>query len=339
MTFKQINPFIAKVRTQMHIRHLSWMKRFDSRVSACITELGQDTPAMLSQAYTALHAAIEHEDQVFLIIQESALTATIEEWDQKRDNTYVGIRTMVEALGRIGTAAQKEASANVLNRMNHYKVDTHERYADESEKISQLIQDLQAQPLSADVETLGLTAQVATLKTENETTEQYLALRQEERAQQDPKAMTKAREATDEQYTLTVQVMNAFAIVEQQQGVSPYDTTIDNINSDQEYYIQHVFTKEKKLKTLKITDEVQFNYVQGETWATAIEEHPQENAGWAVSDDDLNHVLYMDQLLKKGADAVDATSKVASGEYTLETEETQPDDQGGGGEVTPVTPE
>ena len=101
MTFKQINPFIAKVRTQMHIRHLSWMKRFDSRVSACITELGQDTPAMLSQAYTALHAAIEHEDQVYLIIQESALTATIEEWDQKRDNTYVGIRTMVEALGRI----------------------------------------------------------------------------------------------------------------------------------------------------------------------------------------------------------------------------------------------
>ena len=74
MTFKQINPFIAKVRTQMHIRHLSWMKRFDSRVSACITELGQDTPAMLSQAHTALHAAIEHEDQVFLIIQESALT-------------------------------------------------------------------------------------------------------------------------------------------------------------------------------------------------------------------------------------------------------------------------
>ena len=58
-----------------------------------------------------------------------------------------------------------------------------------------------------------------------------------------------------------------------------------------------------------------------------------------MSDDDLNHVLYMDQLLKKGADAVDATSKVASGEYTLEAEETQPDDQGGGGEVTPVTPE
>ena len=242
------------------------------------------------------------------------------------------------ALMRIGTAAQKEALANVLNRMNHYKVDTHERYADESEKISQLIQDLQAQPLSADVETLGLTAQVATLKTENETTEQYLALRQEERAQQDPKAMTKAREATDGQYTLTVQVMNAFAVVEQQQGVSPYDTTIDNINSDQEYYIQHVFTKEKKLKTLKITDEVQFNYVQGETWAQAIEEHPQENAGWVVSDDDLNHVLYMDQLLKKGADAVDATSKVASGEYTLEGDEPQPDDQGGG-EVTPVTPE
>ena len=95
-TFKQINPFIARVSDQKHIRHLLWMKRFDSRVSACITELGDETPAKLSQSYTTLHAAVEHEDQVFLVIQESSLTATIEEWDQKRDNTYVGIRTMVD---------------------------------------------------------------------------------------------------------------------------------------------------------------------------------------------------------------------------------------------------
>lgn len=256
------------------------MKRFDSRVGACVTELGQDVAVKIRHAYEDLHAAVEHEDQVYLIIQESALTAVIEEWDQKRDNTYVGIRTIVEGLARIGTDAQKEAAANVLNRMGHYNVDTHERYADESEKISQLIQDLQAGTLATDIETLGLTAQVATLKTENDTTEQYLALRQEERAQQDPKAMTKARETTDEAYVLTVQVINAFAITDEQHGVSPYDTCIDNINSDQEYYIQHVFTKDKKLKTLKITDEAVFSYVQGETWATAIEEHPQENAGW-----------------------------------------------------------
>ena len=90
---------------------------------------------------------------------------------------------------------------------------------------------------------------------------------------------------------------------------------------------------------LKITDDLSFSYVQGETWAQAIEEHPTDNAGWAVSDDDLDHVLYEDQLLKKSGEAVDAKSKVASGEYTLEAEETQPDDQGGGGEVTPVMPE
>ena len=180
---------------------------------------------------------------------------------------------------------------------------------------------------------------MATLKTENDTTEQYLALRQEERAQQDPKAMTKAREATDEAYVLTVQVINAFTITDEQHGVSPYDTCIDNINSDQEYYIQHVFTKDKKLKTLKITDEAVFSYVQGETWATAIEEHPQENAGWSVSNDDLDHVLFGEQLLKKDDEAVDATSKVVTtGTYTLEGDEGG-GDEGGGGEVTPVTPE
>lgn len=340
-TFKQINPFIARVSDQKHIRHLSWMKRFDSRVQQnIIVEVGESTPAKITQAYNALHAAITHEDQVYLIIQESQLTQLIEEADQARDNTYVGIRTMTDALGRIGTAAQKEAATNVLNRIGHYNVDTHERYADESEKLTQLIQDLQSSPLSGDVETLGLTVQVATLKSQNEQTEYYLAQRQEERAQQDPKAMIKAREATDEAYTLIVQIINAFAITDEDNGVSPYDTCIDNVNSDQEYYVQHVFTKEKKLKTLKITDDISFTYVQGEKWNEAIEEHPQENAGWTVSDDDLDHVLYGEQVLMKGGEAVDATTKIVSGEYTLEGDEPQPDDQGGGGgEVTPVTPE
>ena len=122
-------------------------------------------------------------------------------------------------------------------------------------------------------------------------------------------------------------------------------TTFKQINpfiarvTDQEYYIQHVFTKDKKLKTLKITDEAVFSCVQGETWATAIEEHPQENAGWSVSNDDLDHVLFGEQLLKKDDEAVDATSKVvATGTYTLEGDEGG-GDEGGGGEVTPVTPE
>ena len=67
-TFKQINPFIGKVMNQKHIRHLSWMKRFDSRVGACVTELGQDVAVKVRHAYEALHAAVEHEDQVYLVI-------------------------------------------------------------------------------------------------------------------------------------------------------------------------------------------------------------------------------------------------------------------------------
>ena len=59
-------------------------------------------------------------------------------------------------------------------------------------------------------------------------------------------------------------VINAFAVVEQQQGVSPYDHAIDVVNQDQEYYVQQVFPR--GVKKLKIAANVYFSYYQGETW-------------------------------------------------------------------------
>ena len=54
MIYIQIPEISRLISRQKNIRHLSWMKRFDSRVSACITELGDETPAKLSQSYTTL---------------------------------------------------------------------------------------------------------------------------------------------------------------------------------------------------------------------------------------------------------------------------------------------
>lgn len=321
MTFKQIHPFMSRVSDQKHIRHLSWMKRFQGRVADnIVTPMGDDCPAQIADAYRAHSAAVSHEDQVYLIIQESQLTALIEEWDQRRDNTYVGIRTLTDALLRIGTDQQKQAAERVTGCLGHYKVSISERYQDESEKLTQLIQELEAQPLAADVATLGLTAHVATLKTENETTQRYLAMRQEERAQQDPQAMNKARAATDEAYTLLVTLINAYAVTQSEGGVSPYDQCIDYVNSDQDYYVQHVFTKDKRLRTLQVADGVAFTYVTGETWRQAIEARPDENQGWNLSPD-LEVCFGIQRLLTADGQSLPADAKVAPGEYRLEEKE------------------
>lgn len=331
--FKQIEPFVGKMQRAPHAAHLSWMQRFQERVQTLIvTELGQDCPAMIVSQNTALVAAVQAEDEAYRTITRSPLSEQIAEADQVRDNTFVGLRTMVEALGRVGTAAQKDAAPRVLQAMRDYQVNISEGYELESTHIAQLIQQLEVSPLADDCTTLAVTALVGQLKTENQQVQTLIAQRNEQQAGIDTAAMQRARQAADLVYVETVMVINAFAVVEQQQGASPYDHAIDVVNQDQEYYVQQVFPR--GVKKLKITANIYFSYYQGETWREAVDEGLQSNEGWTVSADD--EVLYQQRrLLDKQGEPVDAATKVEAGQYSLEAEaQTAPDS-----DVTPVTPE
>ena len=333
--FKQIEPFVGKMQRAPHAAHLSWMQRFQERVGTLIvTELGQDCPAMIVSQNTALVAAVQAEDEAYRTITRSPLSEQIAEADQVRDNTFVGLRTMVEALGRVGTAAQKDAAPRVLQAMRDYQVNISEGYELESTHIAQLIQQLEVSPLADDCTTLAVTALVSQLKTENQQVQTLIAQRNEQQAGIDAQAMQRARQAADLVYVETVMVINAFAVVEQQQGVSPYDHAIDVVNQDQEYYVQQVFPR--GVKKLKITANVYFSYYQGETWREAVDEGLQSNEGWTVSADD--EVLFQQRrLLDKQGEPVDAATKVEAGQYSLEAEAQAAPDSGG--DVTPVTPE
>ena len=241
--FKQIKSILGTLKDQKNVRHLSFLKRFTKRMQNNVVEsLGANCPQKLQKAYQLLAQKVVSEDEVYLVSQKSELTAQIDDWDKKRDNTYVGIRTLAEALQRIGTAEQQEAAAKVLGRIGQHKIDVNERYEDEGEKLEQLVQDLQG-PLATETAALGLTAQVATLKEQNDQTEHYLELRQNERADQSPQAMKIARDASNDAYELMVTLINAYAIVEESNGTSPYDTCISYVNSDIKYYEDHVFNK------------------------------------------------------------------------------------------------
>ena len=126
-------------------------------------------------------------------------------------------------------------------------------------------------PLADDCTTLAVTALVGQLKTENQQVQTLIAQRNEQQAGIDSQAMQRARVAADLVYVETVMVINAFAVVEQQQGVSPYDHAIDVVNQDQEYYVQQVFPK-AKLKKVKITDAISFYFTTNETWKKAVEQ-------------------------------------------------------------------
>ena len=74
--------------------------------------------------------------------------------------------------------------------------------------------------------------------------------------------------------------------------------------------------KSAALLTLSVCGETIY-YVEGETWAEAIQNHPTENQGWEISDGDVNHDNF--GFLLQNDDWVPGTAKIdpnASYDYT-----------------------
>ena len=86
MKYIQIPSINYVVQRQKHIRHLSWMKRFLERLLQIA-----NPPARLANTINAYQSAVGSEDQAYLVITKSDLTAPIEEADKTRDNTYSGM--------------------------------------------------------------------------------------------------------------------------------------------------------------------------------------------------------------------------------------------------------
>ena len=244
--FKQINAFAYEVMRQSNTRHLSWIKQVGGRLQTEIIEqLGASVPALLSQAITQFQTAAAHEDECYLIISKSELTPQIAALDSERDTKYVGLKSMADALHRIGSAEQQQAAGQLIDLCAHYKVDISERYDDETTKMSQLLQELQTETWTARIETLGLTATVGELVSLNQQIKHLIDLRNNDLSQVTPQAMLQARAASDEAYALVVTIINALAIADWANGSSHYDQAVARINQDQDYYLKNVFAKGK----------------------------------------------------------------------------------------------
>lgn len=237
MNYIQIPQIARLLYRQKNIRHLSWMKRFLERLLQIA-----NTPVRLANVINVMQSTVGNEDQAYLIITKSDLTAPIEEADKARDNTFSGMTSALDFLKRLGTPEQQQAAERVIERVTYHKVSISDRYEDENEKVAQLVQDLKGGTLATDIATLNLTATVTLLEQQNQQVISLMKQRQTDRSTQESGAMAKARAATDAAYEDAVLVLNAFAITEFNGQSSPYDEIIRIINSDINYYSQYVFT-------------------------------------------------------------------------------------------------
>ena len=236
MKYIQIPSINYVVQRQKHIRHISWMKRFQERLLQIA-----NAPARLASVINTFQRAVGSEDEAYLVITKSDLTAPIEEADKTRDNTYSGMTSMLDFMKRLGTADQQQAAERVIERVNYHKVSISDRYEDENEKMAQVVQDLKGGTLAADIATLNLTATVALLEQQNQQVISLMMQRQGDRSTQESNVMGKARAVTDAAYEDAVTVLNAFAVTEFNGKSSPYDEIIRIINSDIDYYSKYVF--------------------------------------------------------------------------------------------------
>ena len=119
MKYIQIPSINYVVQCQKNIRHISWMKRFLERLLQIA-----NPPARLANTINAYQSAVGSEDQAYLVITKSDLTAPIEEADKTRDNTYSGMTSMLDFMKRLGTADQQQAAERVIERVNYHNVKT-----------------------------------------------------------------------------------------------------------------------------------------------------------------------------------------------------------------------
>jgi hypothetical protein len=236
MIYIQIPEISRLISRQKNIRHISWMKRFLERLLQIA-----NAPARLASVINTFQRAVGSEDEAYLVITKSDLTAPIEEADKTRDNTYSGMTSMLDFMKRLGTADQQQAAERVIERVNYHNVKISDRYEDENEKMAQLVQDLKGGTLAADIATLNLTATVALLEQQNQQVISLMMQRQGDRSTQESNVMGKARAVTDAAYEDAVMVLNAFAVTEFNGQSSPYDEIIRIINSDIDYYWKYVF--------------------------------------------------------------------------------------------------
>lgn len=247
MEANSVPRFSSEVAKLSHQRHLSFMDRVISRGQTyLIDQLGENCPANLRQSFLTLQQLKESEADAFKAKRTSSYTAQIREADAARDSTLSGIKFMLDALIKIGTDDQKSAAEIVKKVIGKYKVRTRNSYEDQGIKIAQLCEEIDAtDSVMTALKTCKLTPQITTLKSQNAECRRLVNLRNEERSQIEPLAITKARKSTDVAYFDFIQLLNAYSLVTNENGVSIYDDLINTFNADIAYYKNWVLRRQR----------------------------------------------------------------------------------------------
>ena len=203
-------------------------------------------PAKVEAAYTPFVSRIEAMDDAYKLSRASEYTQQIADEDTRRDGLYIALKNQVLMYTRFTFDAEKNAAGTYLwNIIRKYNVDVNENYHEESGKLQQMIQELEADNVAGQhITSLGLTSLLSQLKTANEAVRTLLSQRNDERMMQEKAALANARNRADEAYRDLVLMINAATVMENdQESVAGLEGVISQVNELIKYYRQYVAQK------------------------------------------------------------------------------------------------
>ena len=199
--------------------HFIYMKDVENVIEE---DEGAKTVARIQTAVKALKEAVKEEDERLILSKKSQYTEQIAAKDRERDSIFRGYRTAVKGMLRMPDPDMQ------LER--------------ETSRMMNLVADLDYK-LAPQVQLLGLKPYVDALRAANDTVEELLATRTDDRSQQIAGALRKARLASDEAYLDTVRLINAMAVVGTEKSLTPL---INYLNANIKRYKEQVMTRGKK---------------------------------------------------------------------------------------------
>lgn len=199
------------------------------------TEFDEDNPApgKIAAQLTRYEAAYTELDTAYVETRKSVYTPEIEAADAESDQLVIGIRQVAEGATRMSFDQERQQQATrFYDALKKYKIDTHENYLAENNKILQWIEEVEGSAiLEAAAQTLGLTSAIAQLKTVAQRLRQLIT----DRAATMPakERMRNARTAMTSEYRWLITALNAYALVDNDE--ERFNVLITALNGNLDY--------------------------------------------------------------------------------------------------------
>lgn len=198
-------------------------------------EFDEDNPApgKIPAQFERFNTAYTELDAAYVETRKSIFTPEIEAADNESDQLVIGIRQVAEGATRMSFDQERQQLATrFYDALKKYKIDTHENYLAENNKILQWIEEVEGSAiLGAAAQTLGLTSAIAQLKTVAQRLRQLIT----DRAQTMPakERMRNARTAMTVEYRWLITALNAYAMVDQDE--QRFEVLINKLNGNLDY--------------------------------------------------------------------------------------------------------